>query len=145
MGIARRHLGGGDADTVLLERQRHGDVQRHGPVAAPRNFERLHGEIAAIARPGQIVQELRVQVPRARVEWNLPARFYLEYSVLQAEAANRQVEDGLRSGAPAAYPGRRQVGAAVGIDGQVDTRIDHFEVLNVDAALENRNNLQTHG
>ena len=48
-------------------------------------------------------------------------------------------------GAPAADLGRRQVGAAVGIDGQVDSRIDHFEVLNVDAALENRDNLQSHG
>ena len=145
MGIAGRHPGGGDADTVLLERHRHGDVQRHGPVTATCEVERLHGEIAAIARPGLLVQEPGVQVAAARIEWNAAARFDLEHSVLQLEAANRQVEDGLRGGAPAADLGRRQVGAAVGIDGQVDARLDHFEVPNVDAALENRDNLQTHG
>ena len=110
----------------------------------PIQIQMLGRDLAAIAPAGGFELERRIQLLAAQIEWRLALRLDFENPVLQVKASDGQLENGFHRIAGVFHLGLRQIGAAIGVDDQVDLGITDVQRQDIDVAFEERNDLESH-
>src|SRR4051794_9433737 len=140
---AGREPGRGDGDPVVFHGDGEVDGERNGLAMRERKVQRLDRDRAAVAWTAPLVREACRQVAALRIERRAPARIDLEPAVAQTEAVDRELENVVYRVALSFDLRFGNVGAAVGIHDQRYARLLHVERLNIDIALERRDDLQS--
>ena len=144
---ARRQARGIYGDAIGFDGERRGDSHGQGMVAAHLEVERLNGNVAAITRTGEVVEEPRIQIVAAGGKRGLAAGCHGELASFQGEAADGQIEDGPDGRLAACFRDFRRgnIGAAIGAHDEVHLRRGHVEIGDIHVAFEKGDDFQPDG